>query len=165
MIQKCVTSVAINEVFQNRLFDALFVVLIISYISPMTSNYKDVETARRNHNSILHQSKFRQSSSHFCIIKQLIVFNVLFWYLIVIKYHQSFLEVLSGKQIKLNNKFMLLLCFAFRYLPRVGVLSPMHIVLEHIRNSLDFCANWGKFLYYNLILTHNILSIKDILIQ
>ena len=85
------------------------------------------------------------------------VLNALFWYLIVIKYHQSFLEVLRGKQIKLNNKFILFLCFAFRYLPRVGVLSPMHIVLEYIRNSLDFCADWGKFLYYNLVLTHNIL--------
>jgi hypothetical protein len=157
MIQKCVTSVAINEVFQNRLFDALFVVLIISYISPMTSNYKDVETAPRNHNSILHQSKFRQSSSHFCIIKQLIVFNALFWYLIVIKYHQSFLKVLRGKQIKLNNKFIRVLRFVFWFLPRVGVLFPMHIALEYIRNSLDFCADWGKFLYYNPILTHIIL--------
>ena len=79
------------------------------------------------------------------------VLNALFWYLIVIKYHQSFLEVLRGKQIKLNNKFILFLCFEFRYLPRVGVLSPMHIVLEYIRNSLDFCADWRKFLYYNPI--------------
>lgn len=116
-----------------------------------------MEAAPRNHNSILQQSKFRQSSSHFCIIKQLIVFNALFWYLNVIKYHQSILEVLRGKKIKLNNKFIRDLCFAFRYLTRVGVLSPMHIVLEYIRNSLDFCADRGKFLYYNLISTHIIL--------
>ena len=105
-------------------------------------NYKDVEAAPRNHNSMLQQSKFRQSSSHF---------------LIVIRYHQSILEVLRGKQIKLNYKFIRVLRFAFRYLPRVGVLSPMHIVLEYIRNSLDFCADWRKFLYYNPILTHIIL--------
>ena len=97
------------------------------------------------------------SGSPWAIIKQLIVFNALFWYLIVIKYHQSILEVLRGKQIKLNNKFIRVLGFAFQYLPRVEVLSPMHIVLECIRDSLDFCAYWGKFLYYNPILTHNIL--------